>query len=117
MLGKIQEYAHWFLRIPLALVFIYHGAAKIPMAAGMAQMMGAPLAFIYILALAEVLAGILSIAGHWLGSWATRTAGGIIAVVMLGAIGMVHWGKWVEIEFPLALLGIALYLLVVGNNE
>ena len=42
-LSNYSQNAHWFLRIALASVFIYHGLGKFPMLSGcMAKMTGLP---------------------------------------------------------------------------
>ena len=50
-LSKFSGIAHWLPRLSLAATFLYHGLGKFPMAQGMAEMMGAPVAMIYLLAL------------------------------------------------------------------
>ncbi|NQV38052.1 MAG: DoxX family protein [Candidatus Marinimicrobia bacterium] len=90
-LNKFSPYTHWLVRLSLAATFIYHGLGKFPMAQGMADMMGMPIFMVYMLALMEVAGGLLILWGGVGPDWATRAAGGIFAVVMLGAIMMVHW--------------------------
>ncbi len=93
---------------------------------GFAQMMGlsAPIAFL--VAFAEVAGGIGIIVGGLSSDLITRLAGLAIAPVMLGAIFMVHWGRWNfmpaegfpagGMEFQVVLLLIAAYFVVVGNK-
>ncbi len=90
LLNKFSPYTHWLVRLSLAATFIYHGLGKFPMAQGMADMMGMPIFMVYMLALMEVAGGLLILWGGVGPDWATRLAGGIFAVVMLGAIMMVH---------------------------
>jgi len=89
-LNKLSGIAHWLPRLALAGIFLYHGLGKFPAAQGMAQMMGFPVALVYLLALAETAGGILILWGGAGPDWATRVAGLIFSVVMLGAIFLVH---------------------------
>ncbi|MFQ6614598.1 MAG: DoxX family membrane protein, partial [Fidelibacterota bacterium] len=62
-MNKLGPYAHWLIRISLGITFLYHGYGKFPMAQGMADMMGMPVALIYILALMELAGGLLILWG------------------------------------------------------
>ena len=100
----------WLLRIALAAVFLFHGIGKFigdEGVGGFAQMMGLPLFVAYLVAFAEV-------------------AGGLAIIpVMLGAIFMVHWGRWNfatseshpmgGMEFQVVLLLIATWF-ALGNG-
>lgn len=127
-LDRFGPKAHWLLRLSLASVFLYHGLTKFPALGMLSDMMGMPSAMIAMLASMETLAGILILVGGIGPAWATRTAGAIVSVVMLGAIGMVHlqhgWnsvnmgmgneGRGMEFQFTL--LTIALFFLIAGNG-
>ena len=125
-LDGLKSHAHWLLRLCLASVFIFHGSMKFMNLEGFAQMMGlsAPIAFL--VAFAEVAGGIGIIVGGLSSDLITRLAGLAIAPVMLGAIFMVHWGRWNfmpaegfpagGMEFQVVLLLIAAYFVVVGNK-
>lgn len=77
----------------------------------------------------ETTAGVLILVGGVGPAWATRTAGAIVIVVMLGAISMVHWPNgWNSVnmgmgnegrgmEFQVTLLMIALFFVIVGNRH
>lgn len=126
-LDRFAPHAHWLLRFSLAAVFLYHGLTKFPALGMLSEMMGMPSFMIALLATMETAAGILILVGGVGPSWATRTAGAIVTVVMLGAISMVHWQNgWNSVnmgmgnegrgmEFQVTLLTIALYFLIVGN--
>ncbi|MFQ6605173.1 MAG: DoxX family protein [Fidelibacterota bacterium] len=130
-LKKLAPNAHWLVRATLAVTFLYHGFGKFPMAGMMANMMGMPIAIIYMLATAEVVAGLLILWGGAGPDWATRVAGGIMAVVMLGAIMMVHlpngwsfaagWGEGTNnmggMEFQMLILLTGLTFFIKGNGE
>lgn len=127
-LDGLAPIAHWFLRVALAGVFLYHGITKFPNLAGMAEGMGMPVIMVGLLASMETLAGLLILVGGFAKDWMTRLAGLIIAAVMLGAIFLVHlqhgWnsvnmgsgnmGRGMEFQFTLLMLG--LYFLAVGNR-
>ncbi len=130
--GAIGPHAHWLLRAALAGVFLFHGLQKFFVMGvdGFAGMMGLPLAAATLVALAEVLAGAGILAGATvrgrLGDLATRLSGLAIAPVLIGAIAMVHWGRWSftpseshpmgGMEFQVVLLLIGLYFAIRGND-
>lgn len=128
-LDRIAPHAHWLLRLALASVFLYHGLTKFPMLGMLADMMGMPVAMVGMLAVVETAAGILILVGGVGPAWATRTAGAIVIVVMLGAISMVHWPHgWNSVnmgmgnegrgmQFQVTLLLIALFFVIVGNRH
>lgn len=128
----LVRHSHWLLRTALASVFLFHGLQKFFMGiGGFAAMMELPIAIAFLVALAEVLAGLGIIAGAaWHNRWgdiATRLAALAIVPVMLGAITMVHWGQWSfmaseshpmgGIEFQVVLLFLALYFFLRGNQS
>ncbi len=124
-LNKYGKDTHWLVRISLAATFIYHGYGKFPMAEGMAKMMGMPIMMVYLLALMEITGAVLLLWGGVGPDWATRTAGGLFAAIMTGAIFMVHWGQWSfmateshkmgGMEFQVLILAISLVILTRGN--
>ncbi|MBT6121249.1 DoxX family protein [bacterium] len=94
-LAMVSKNRDWFLRIGLASVFLFHGLMKFSVAAGMAKMMGMPIGIIYMIALAEVGGASLIILGGILKKpLLSKIAGLILTGIMIGAIGMVHWGQW-----------------------
>ena len=120
----LAPHAHWLLRFALASVFLFHGIAKFMNLSGTAEMMGGmPMAVMA--AVMETGGGLLIVAGAFGPEILTRLGGLVIAPVMLGAIGMVHWGQWRfasteshpmgGMEFQVTLLMIALYFVIVGN--
>ena len=123
-LDRYKSVVHWLPRLSLASIFLYHGFTKFPMASMMADMMGMPVFIVYIQAVVEILAGIFIIVGVFGREILTRVAGLIIAVIMLGAILMVHiqygWnGVLVAeqgVELQLFILTAGLYFLVKGND-
>ena len=126
--SRLASQAHWFLRLALASVFLYHGLTKFPVLGGMAEMMGMPVFVVGLLAGAETLGGLLILAGGVGPDWMTRLAGLLLAPIMLGAIFMVHlehgWnsvnmgsgnmGRGMEFQFTLLMMSV--YFLAVGNQ-
>ncbi|PWE18684.1 hypothetical protein DDZ18_03580 [Marinicauda salina] len=122
--------AHWLLRVALASVFVFHGAQKFADLEGGAAMMGLPMLVWALVGLAELAGGLGVLAGGLvagrLGDLATRLGGLAIIPVMLGAIAMVHWGRWSftpsdshpmgGMEFQVVLLLIGLFFAVRGNR-
>ncbi|MCH8328306.1 MAG: DoxX family protein [Candidatus Marinimicrobia bacterium] len=123
-LNRYANIVHWLPRLSLGAIFLYHGALKFPGAEMMASMMGMPIMMIYMLAVMEVVAGALIIAGGAGRDIFTRIAGGIIAAVMMGAILMIHikfgWnGVLVAeqgVELQLFIFTMGMYFLVKGND-
>jgi len=124
-LDSLKPHAHWLLRIGLASVFIFHGIGKAMALGGFAQMMGLPTPVAALVTLAELAGGVGIIVGAFTNDLITRLAGLAIAPVMLGAIFMVHWGRWNftsaegfpmgGMELQVLVLFTALYFLVMGN--
>ncbi len=125
-LDSLKPHAHWLLRIGLAGVFLFHGIGNVMMFGSFSQMMGLPTAVAALVPFAEVAGGVGIIVGAFTNDLITRLAGLAIAPIMLGAIFMVHWGRWDfspaegfpmgGMEFQVVLLLTALYFLVMGNG-
>ncbi len=125
-LDSLKPHAHWLLRIGLAGVFVYHGIGKVMDLGGFSQMMGLSTPVAALVAFAEVAGGVGIIVGAFTNDLVTRLAALAIAPVMLGAIFMVHWGRWNfqpaegfpagGMEFQVVLLLTALYFFVMGNS-
>ncbi|MEX0747658.1 MAG: DoxX family protein [Rhodothermales bacterium] len=125
---ELVSRAHWLLRIALAGIFLYHGITKFPALGMLAEMMGMPSFMIALLATMETAGGILILAGGIGPDWATRAAGAIFAVVMLGAIMMVHFSNgWNSVnmgmgnegrgmEFQFSVLMTSLFFVITGNR-
>lgn len=120
--------AHWFLRIAVAAVFIFHGFTKFGTLDDFAAMMGLTVAGSFVVALAECTAGILILAGGAQTDYAdgaSRLGGLLILPVMLGAIIKVHGGRWSftpadgfpmgGAEFQTLLLMIGLFFVLRGR--
>ena len=128
---RIALNAHWLLRIALASVFVYHGVLKFLNLEGFAQMLPISYLQVVLVALAETGGGLLVLVGGFRGSrisdLATRVGAALNIPVMIGAITLVHWGRWNflpsethpigGIEFQTVLLLLLLYLVFTGNRE
>lgn len=89
-LNKLSGIAHWLPRLALAAIFIYHGFPKIAMAGDMAAAMGMPTFMVLMLGFIEIGGSLLLLWGGFGPDWATRVAGILFTIVMIGAIAMVH---------------------------
>ena len=117
-LSSLAPHVHWGLRASLAATFIYHGVDKFPIE----PMMGMPVAIVWLLALGEIAAGVMLIAGGAFGKeLLTRLGGLIVIVVMVGAIALFHGAKGFNVmqqgmEFQLLMLVTGLYFAARGND-
>lgn len=124
-LKRLSPYAHWLLRLAVAAVFVYHGWGKITNPGGGA-MMGLSSTVWLVVGLLEAGGGLLVLAGGFLPDLVTRIGGLMLVIPMLGAISMVHWGRWSFVpsethpmggmEFQVTLLLLALFFALVGNT-
>lgn len=122
--------AHWFLRIALASVFLYHGILKFMNLEGFAQMLPISFTEVVLVATAETAGGLLVLLGGFrddqISDLATRVGAALNLPVVIGAIAIVHWGRWNFVpseshpmggfEFQAVLILIMLYLVVTGNR-
>ena len=127
----LTKNAHWLLRIALASVFVYHGLLKLSNLEGFAQMLPISYTEVVLVALAEIGGGLLVLFGGFgtskLFDLATRIGAALNIPVILGAISMIHWGRWNFVpsethpmggfEFQAVLLLVMLYLVIVGNRD
>jgi putative oxidoreductase len=117
-LKSLSPHVHWGLRLSLAATFLYHGATKMPVEG---PMMGMPTAMVWMLAIAEVAAGVMLIAGAFGKEMLTRIGALIVMVVMVGAIALVHAKNGFNVmdggmEFQVLMLLTGLYLAAKGND-
>ncbi len=122
--------AHWFLRIALASVFVFHGVLKFMNLEGFAQMLPISYLQVVLVATAETAGGLLVLLGGFRGDavsdLATRIGAVLNLPVMIGAIAMIHWGQWNFVpseshpmggsEFQAVLVLVMLYIAVTGNK-
>ena len=89
---RVEPYTHWFIRIALASIFVYHGIDKMrngtPPEGPLDAMFFGSAALFWMVALGELAAGLGIVAGGFhFGNAAlvTRVSGAIILVIMIGA--------------------------------
>ena len=121
--------AHWLLRIGVVSVFLYHGILKFSNLEGFATMLPISFTEVVFVALANV-GSVLVILGGFrndvLSDLATRIGAALNIPVMVGAIALVHWGRWNFVatethpmggmEFQVTLVLLMLYLVITGNK-
>ena len=109
---------HWFLRLALSTVFLYHGLTK--NLTSFAKAFQFPILLAAAVIFAEVAAGLgyllgglyyTPILGYSLTQWASLAA----IPILIGAIYLVHWNKGFNVmnggyEFQFVLLMMALYM-------
>ena len=127
----ITTNSHWLLRIALASVFVFHGLLKFANLEGFAQMLPISYTEVVLVALAETVGGLLVLLGGFrddsISDLATRIGAALNVPVIIGAISMVHWGRWNFVpneshpmggfEFQAVLLLVMLFLVIRGNRD
>ena len=120
----------WLLRLPLAATFAFHGVTKFPDPAPGAEMAGIPVWLWLVVGAAEVVIALMLVSGGAMrsavGHLTTRLAGLGVAAISLGAIVLVHWGRWSftpseshpigGMEFQTLMLCLGLFLAIRGNR-
>ena len=131
---KIQDQlsanAHWLLRIGVVSVFLYHGILKFSNLQGFATMLPISFTEVVFVALANVGSALIILGGFRNDTWsdlATRIGAAFNIPVMIGAISLVHWGRWNFVptdthpmggmEFQVTLALLMLYLVITGNKS
>jgi putative oxidoreductase len=120
-LAPLAPHVHWAMRLSLAATFLYHGIGKFPVQ-GFSAAMGMPVPMVWAVAIAEILAGAALIFGAFGKDVLTRLGGLIVIVIMLGAIGMVHFKNGWNVmnsgmEFQVLMLAVGLYFAAKGNEN
>lgn len=122
--------AHWLLRISVASVFLFHGMLKFSNLEGFAQMLPISYTQVVFVALANVGGGLLILLGGFskdIWSDAITRIGALMNIpVMIGAIMLVHFGRWNFVptethplggmEFQAVMILIMLYIAITGNK-
>ncbi len=117
-LDSLAPHMHCLLRLSLAGTFIAHGIRKFP-PDDLVQM-GLPLIVGWLVAFAEVGAGLALIVGAFTDERLTRL-GALLVVIMIGAIILVHLKNgWLVqnggMEFPVLMLAVGMLFLTKGNK-
>ncbi len=121
-LKGLAPLAHWPLRLSLAATFAFHAWPKLMDAGAMAENMNMPAMMIMMLGVMEIAGAALILYGGVGPEWATQLAGLVFAVVMVGAIFMVHavmgWNSIgnMGMEFQVLILAASLYFATKGND-
>ena len=63
ILNQLASYAHWFMRLTISSVVIYHGVLKFMNLEGFSQMLQLSFSVVILVALAEVVGGALILLG------------------------------------------------------
>ena len=121
--------AHWLLRIGVVSVFLYHGILKFSNLQGFATMLPISYLEVVFVALANVGSVLLILGGfrnNRVSDLLTRFGAAFNIPVMIGAISLVHWGRWnfvpTEVhplggmEFQVVLALLMLYFVITGNK-
>jgi len=121
--------AHWFVRVPLALIIGNEGIAKFADLSAGAASYGFPVWMWGLAGLAEVLAAAALVIGgivrslnpaepllRLFGDVITRLGGFAAASVVGAVIVMVYWGPWQGMQFHLMLLAGSLFFMLRGNR-
>ena len=126
---RLTANAHWLLRISVVSVFLYHGILKFSNLQGFAGMLPISFTEVVFVALANVGSALIILGGFRndvLSDLATRIGAALNIPVMIGAISLVHWGRWNFVptdthpmggmEFQVTLALIMLFLAITGNK-
>lgn len=138
LIDALKPFANWALRLSLSATFLFHAWDKFDAwpsfptwLAATAIVPAYPVPVAILVTVLEAVAGVGIIAGIFLGSTVTRLAALAVIPVMIGAIVRVHWPigfNNIQItadgamtfpgwEFNLALLAMAVYFVIAGNND
>ena len=90
----LSKYADWFIRLPLAIVFLQQGFSKFPVTIDGAESFDLPYIVWWFAAYGEIGAGIGLLVGgimmyswwSWIGDLITRFSGFVIGCIMTGVI-------------------------------
>ena len=112
-----HDISHFGVRLVVGLVFIAHSIGKFqPGFSGFLTSQGIPVEMQFIIALAELIPGILLIIGVL-----SRISGIILSIVMLGAIFVIKGAASLTgdggVEFDLILLASALVIITIGPGR
>ncbi len=124
-----KDSTYTILRIVTGLAFFYHGYLKVfemgmEQVAGFFASQGIPFAtlFAYLVSYGELFGGLALMLG-FLSHWVAK----LNVLIMLGAIGFVHWGAeggWFNgygadggYEYQLLLLAVSIYIVVIGSGK
>ncbi|MEM6727539.1 MAG: DoxX family membrane protein [Pseudomonadota bacterium] len=121
--------AHWFIRVPLALIIFNQGWMKFTDLVGGAESYGFPVWMWFMAGLGEVLGAAALIVGgavkafnppegalRLIGDVITRLGGLAITLIVAAVIYLIYWGPWQGMQFHLMLLAGGLFFMWRGNR-
>lgn len=123
--------AHWLLRAAIVSVFLYHGIIKFMDLEGFVEMLPVSYLQVFLVATGQVGGSLLLLLGGFsanrFSDLLTRLGAAANIPAMVGAIALVHWGRWNFIptethpiggmEFQAILILLMLYLALTGNQK
>ena len=125
ILGGIDFLAPWVIRLGLGIAFIIHGYNKFPLPPqGLINYFGFSPALASFVALSEVFAGLIIIAGglinNSLGNLITRLGGLMVVVIMIFAFSIAHQEWFITVKLftseQIFLFLIGLFFIIKGNK-
>ena len=131
ILGGIDLLAPWVIRLGLGIAFIIHGYNKFPLPPqGLINYFGFSPALATFVALSEVFAGLIIIAGglftirqnsyDFLGNLITRLGGLMVVVIMVFAFSIAHQEWFITVKLftseQIFLFLIGSYFMIKGNK-
>jgi|TARA_B100000780_G_C20917135_1_gene365264 putative oxidoreductase len=125
ILGGIDFLAPWVIRLGLGIAFIIHGYNKFPLPPqGLINYFGFSPALASFVALSEVFAGLIIIAGglinNSLGNLITRLGGLMVVVIMIFAFSIAHQEWFITVKLftseQIFLFLIGLFFMIKGNK-
>jgi len=125
ILGGIDFLAPWVIRLGLGIAFIIHGYNKFPLPPqGLINYFGFSPALASFVALSEVFAGLIIIAGglinYSLGNLITRLGGLMVVVIMIFAFSIAHQEWFITVKLftseQIFLFLIGLFFMIKGNK-
>jgi len=127
----LSRNAHWLLRATIVSVFLYHGTLKFMDLEGFVEMLPVSYLQVFLVASGQIGGSLLLIAGGFnanhFSDLLTRIGAVMNIPAMIGAITLIHWGRWNFLpsethpiggmEFQAVLILIMLYLALTGNQK
>ena len=125
----LKDYSSCLLRIGLGMSFFLHGYGKVPIQQGFIDWLaskGAPFADLtaFLVAWGEMLSGIgiligglIGLAAPIIGNIITRLSGGVVMVIMIGALLLAHsdWAIFIGERGSILFASEQLFLLLLGT--
>ena len=119
IINKFSHYVHIFPRLVLAITFLVHGYPKILDCSGLISLFdskGIPSFLAYLIGPFEVIGGLLLLYGIFK-DWATRAGSILLAIIMLGAISVVHIKDgWNANDWLLFILAVLVHIFIIGTH-